>query len=111
MGVGSIKIHKIKIKVDHSVMLKDIADDMVMELKLTSPLDTGEYAKGWAVKHVDGFVVVYNEKHWRRVHLLEYGHLVRTKRGFKRVSPQPHVYPAFQKTLRNFKSYKPKIKY
>ena len=111
MAIGDINVNKIEMTIDFEIMLLQIANDMVEELKRNSPKDTGAYASNWASKKIGDEVVVYNKKYGNRVHLLENGHIIRKKRGVRRIAPQSHVYPAFQKTLKNYKKYKPKINY
>ena len=77
----------------------DKADELVKELKRTSPRDTGDYAKGWAKKkqRMAGGVsyLVYNKDKPQITHLLEYGHLKRD--GVNRVDGIPHIGPARDK--------------
>ena len=80
----------------------EVAGECADELKQTSPVRTGAYAKSWratkdrwdrsAVRRV-----VWNPKFYRLVHLLEKGH---AKRGGGRVSAIPHVAPAEEKYVK-----------
>lgn len=70
---------------------KDKGKKAVQLLRDKSPKgSTGSYAKGWAVKDVDGKQVVYNKTDYQLTHLLEYGH-VKVNGG--RVDAIPHIRP------------------
>lgn len=77
---------------------KRSAKRLMKKLKDTSPEDTGDYAKDWAVKEIKSKTggpssyVVHNKEHYRLTHLLEYGHA--TKDGTGHVKAQPHIEPA-----------------
>jgi hypothetical protein len=64
-------------------------------IRAKSPKKTGEYAKSWGITHRGLNPVIRNAKHWRRTHLLEYGHT--TPKG-TRVSGTAHIEPT-QKAL------------
>lgn len=70
--------------------LTDISKDAQEQLKRKSPKRTGEYSKGWSVSKGKNKRILYNKDHYRRVHLLENGHLARNGR---RVRGQKHVEP------------------
>jgi hypothetical protein len=59
---------------------------------------TGEYTKGFKITKRDRSGqtrrYIWNKKHYRRVHLLEFGH---AKRGGGRVPAYPHLRPAYDK--------------
>ena len=79
------------------------AKEMVAELRITSPKDTGEYAKGWTsrkeTKHGEYRRIVYNKNKPSLVHLLEKGH---AKVNGGRVDGRPHVRPAAESHLGHF---------
>lgn len=76
------------------------ANEVLKEVKTNHPYRdrTGEYTKGFKATKQDrpGVTrrVVWNKKHYRRVHLLEFGH---AKRGGGRVPAYPHLRPAYEK--------------
>lgn len=72
------------------------ATEAVRDLKRTSPVGHGDYAKSWAkTKDTSGGVGVgvvyrvYNKKHYRLTHLLEYGHILHTTG--ERTRAIPHI--------------------
>lgn len=77
----------------------------VKQLKQTSPKDSGDYAKSWAVKTEPEVgqphkrIVHVKAPHYRLTHLLEYGH---AKKGGGRVSGKPHIRPAEEQVIRDF---------
>ena len=78
--------------------VKQVAKEMVQELKQTSPKDTSKYAKGWKKKvefenNEDIRVRVYNSTKPQLTHLLEHGH---AKQNGGRVNGKPHIGPAEQ---------------
>lgn len=78
--------------------VKQVAKEMVQELKQTSPRDTGKYAAGWREKTEfesaeDIRERVYNAKKPQLTHLLEHGH---AKQNGGRVNGKPHIGPAEQ---------------
>lgn len=74
---------------------KSTADKVLAETKRLARKRSGEYAKGFtkADKSLPGNrrYVVWNKKHYRRVHFLELGH---AKVGGGRVKAFPHLRPA-----------------
>lgn len=78
--------------------VKTTAGKVLKEVKQTAPKKTGEYAKGFKVtnKSLSGGrrYVVWNKDHYRRVHLLEFGH---AKVSGGRVAGKPHLGPAYDK--------------
>ena len=92
--------------------LKDATDmavkDIVTQLKEKSPKQPGggEYAKSWAAtpnqvkKGQAGYGrIVYNKKHYRLTHLLEYGHAL-WQGG--RTNAHPHIKPAEEAGIADF---------
>lgn len=79
----------------------------VKELKAKSPKRTGKYASSWKQKTEKGRLsaagVVYNEKHYRITHLLEFGH---AKRGGGRTGEKvpafPHIEKVNDETVKKF---------
>lgn len=90
-------------------LVVDITDEVVKEardeLKIISPVgETGEYRDGWTIsvrqKGINFFSkAVWNKKHYRLTHLLEFGHA--TKNG-GHTTAQPHVRPTEQKYKEKF---------
>lgn len=76
------------------------ADKILKETKNLAPKRTGEYARsfGKTKKRLSSGLecYVWNKKHYRRVHLLEFGH---AKRGGGRVAARPHLRPAHDKYI------------
>lgn len=82
--------------------VKQVAKEMVAELKVTSPRASGDYAKGWAVttEHEstqDIRLRVLNRKKPQLTHLLEDGH---AKVSGGRVEGKPHIGTAEQNAIR-----------
>lgn len=79
--------------------VKQVAKDVVTEMKQTSPRNSGDYAKGWKSRveyesPEDIRVRVYNSKKPQLTHLLENGH---AKQNGGRVNGIPHIGPAEQR--------------
>lgn len=78
----------------------EVADLVLEEVKSNHPYTdrSGEYTKGFIKTKQDEYGrtrrVIWNRKHYRRVHLLEFGH---AKRGGGRVPAYPHLRPAYEK--------------
>ncbi|WP_044736591.1 HK97 gp10 family phage protein [Geobacillus kaustophilus] len=74
------------------------ARKVLQETKALAPKRTGEYANGFGITKEDGYGttkrIVWNKKHYRRVHLLEFGH---AKVNGGRVPAYPHLRPAYEK--------------
>lgn len=76
-------------------VLKETAKEAVDELKTAGDFKdkSGEYRKGWSTKAEAATLgiqkqIVYNKKHYRLTHLLEYGH---AKPNGGRVRAFPHI--------------------
>ena len=67
----------------------EVAEEAVQELKSTSPVLTGSYAKGWAKKKTD----------YQLTHLLEKGHVGRDGRRVKAIE---HIRPVEEKAAAEF---------
>ena len=78
---------------------KEVATQLVIELKQTSPKRTGAYAKSWTKTKFRKGWIVHNKHHYRLTHLLEKGH-AKTSGG--RVSPKVHIRPAEERAIREF---------
>lgn len=78
---------------------KDKGKKAVQLLKQSSPKDTGDYAKGWTTKNVDGKQVIYNKTEYQLTHLLEFGH---AKRNGGRVAARPHIRPIEEQINQDF---------
>ena len=78
--------------------VKDAGDAVKKQISATAPVDTGKYAKSWAVKTTKETsnamtVVVHSRNRYQLAHLLEFGH---AKRGGGRVAGRAHIAPAEQ---------------
>lgn len=79
-------------KVDE--VAKEVREDAARE----APKRSGDYANGFKVTKRSELGstkrIIWNKKHSRRVHLLEFGH---AKKGGGRVQGKPHLRPAYDK--------------
>ncbi|MDO5715758.1 MAG: HK97 gp10 family phage protein [Tissierellia bacterium] len=83
---------------------EETAKELVQDLKQNSPKKKGKYGKSWKETEERSFKVnkgrvIYNEKHYQLIHLLEFGHA--TVNG-GRVEGRPHVQPAEHRAIKNF---------
>lgn len=84
--------------------INEVSNKVLKEVKTNYPYKdrTGEYSKGWrnTKKEKSGVLkrIIWNKKHYRRVHLLEFGHLARNG---KRVKAYPHLESAYNKHAKN----------
>lgn len=71
------------------------------EIKVRSPVLTGDYKKGWSVDKINNSRYrVYNATDWQLTHLLEEGHYING--GTYYVPPIPHIQPARDKIEKEF---------
>lgn len=77
----------------------ETARKVLKEAQSLAPKRTGEYAKTFTITKDDEYGVtrriIWNKKHYRRVHLLEFGHAKVNGEG--RVKERPHLRPAYDK--------------
>lgn len=81
-----------------------VTKETVSDLKSSSPRKSGKYAGGWGKKEGQTATrskssVVWNEKHYRLTHLLEFGH---AKVNGGRVAAKPHIAAVEQKAIKSF---------
>ena len=81
---------------DTKQCVRDAARLALSEVRARSPVDTGEYKRGWRLKKAyesdtDIRLRVYNSTSYMLTHLLEHGH---AKVGGGRVPGYPHIAPA-----------------
>lgn len=76
----------------------DVTKQAVREIKANSPVDSGEYQRGWARKKDGTGFVIYNRTRYQLTHLLEHGH---AKPG-GRVAGKVHIRPAEERAVREF---------
>lgn len=81
------------------VAKKEVSQELVNELKQTSPKKTGHYAKGWRTKKVGNKIIVHNATDYQLTHLLEYGH---AKVGGGRVPAKVHIRPAADRAVNDY---------
>ena len=84
--------------VDESIQAAkdESSKQLVEDLKATSPVRTGSYAKGWRIKKSKKRNIVHNKTDYQLTHLLEKGY---AKRSGGRVAAQVHIEPAERRAI------------
>lgn len=86
----------------YNISGKEVADEVVKQLKAFKfgKYDQRKYSSSWAVKEEKGnwgtnTYIIYNKKHYRLTHLLEFGHAIRdgTGRQVGEADAIPHIKP------------------
>lgn len=75
--------------------IADVSKESAQKLRNTSPVKTGTYARGWAVKKEGEMdAVVHNRTDYQLTHLLENGHVIKNKKGtYGRTRGIKHIEP------------------
>lgn len=99
--VKSIQEYTEEVKEEIEISQKEVAADLVKQLKVTSPKrpGSGKYAKGWRMKKTRTGWIVHNKTKYQLTHLLEKGH---AKRNGGRVAARVHIRPAEEKAVRDY---------
>ena len=96
--VSAIKEYTEDVEIGVRKAVDKTAREVLKEAQALAPKQTGEYAKTFTITKDDGYGVtrriIWNKKHYRRVHLLEFGH---AKVNGGRVKEYPHLRPAYDK--------------
>lgn len=96
--VSAIKEYTEDVEIGVRKAVDKTAREVLKEAQALAPKRTGEYAKTFTITKDDGYGVtrriIWNKKHYRRVHLLEFGH---AKVNGGRVKEYPHLRPAYDK--------------
>ena len=78
-----------------------VAKECAREIRAKAPRETGTYAKSWTTKKVTDTrdsisVVIHSKNRYQLAHLLEYGHILKSKDGrvLGTVGAKPHIRPA-----------------
>lgn len=84
-----------------------VSRESVKKLKSGSPVRTGSYARGWAVKrNTKGKIkgaTVHNRTDYQLTHLLENGHVIRNAKGtYGRAPAQKHIAPVEEWAVEEF---------
>jgi len=84
------------------IACSNVADQILMDTAMNAPHGrTGKYARGFVktdkclASHGYRKYVIWNKKHYRLVHLLEFGHKKANGKGS--VKGTPHMIPAYDK--------------
>ena len=85
------------------VAVQETADEVTAELKTAGDFNGTKYRNSWknTVRQTSVFTdaTVFNEKHYRLTHLLEFGHDVRNRKGgpvLGHADAHEHIYPINQ---------------
>ena len=99
-----VELFEISVVIEHREKTKATGEETAKLISEKSPERTGEYKKGWQSDYdtITGFAVVHNIAKPTLTHLLENGHLTRSKRKKKRVKPQPHIRPSYETMARKY---------
>jgi Bacteriophage HK97-gp10, putative tail-component len=96
--VSAIKEYTDDVEVAVRKKVDETARKVLKEAQALAPKRTGEYARTFTITKEDGYGttkrIIWNKKHYRRVHLLEFGH---AKVNGGRVPAYPHLRPAYEK--------------
>jgi len=96
--VSAVKEYTEDVEIGVRKAVDKTAREVLKEAQALAPKRTGEYAKTFTITKDDGYGVtrriIWNKKHYRRVHLLEFGH---AKVNGGRVPAYPHLRPAYEK--------------
>jgi hypothetical protein len=96
--ISAIKEYTEDVEIGVRKAVDKTAREVLKEAQALAPKRTGEYAKTFTITKDDGYGVtrriIWNKKHYRRVHLLEFGH---AKVNGGRVQAYPHLRPAYEK--------------
>lgn len=96
-----VQIFNIDIELLVDDIIMSAGKELAREIEYKSPKRTGKYAKGWTSKYDKNKKesTIYNEESPTLTHLLEFGHLTKNK---KRLSPNPHIRPAFENQTKKY---------
>jgi hypothetical protein len=96
--VQAVKEYTDDVAVGVRKKVDETARKVLKEAQALAPKRTGEYARTFTITKEDGYGttrrIIWNKKHYRRVHLLEFGH---AKVNGGRVDERPHLRPAYDK--------------
>lgn len=105
--MGSIKVGQLKVFTDELKELQEkIVNELTTEIQNKSPRGkTGNYSKGWTNRKEGPLKtrVFNNGDNAGIAHLLENGHISRNQHGtYGRVSPRPHIRPAYNRAEKKY---------